>query len=469
MDITITKSDITWNYAAKIFSLSASLIIMPFVLSLLSAEEVGMNYLMATISSIVILIDFGFGPQFGRNFTYVNSGAQTLLKEGVTQENNNTINYHLLAVLLKTAKQVYQRLSLVALILMLTLGTLYIYNVTNGFVTVKNSLWIWIIYSVSVYFNFYYSYYTTLLTGSGMIAESSKAMMLTRTVQIILNIIMLYLNCGLFAVVISNLLAPFAERYYCYRVYFTRELRDKINVPISQNEIKETFSTIWYNAKKMGINMIGSYAINKLGMFLVGLYLPLTTVGSFGLLVQLTTILVGVAVIMNNSYMPMFSKYRINGQSIELKKLFSFTVIIFWLIMLSGSLVMIFLGNPILRFIDSNTLLPSKLICSCYLLILALESNHSIFAGFITTNNEVPFVIPSLVSGALIALFTFIGLHFLKFTLLGVVLTQGIIQLSYNNWYWPHYVLKDLECGFFDFLRYGISFTKEKVNNLLKQ
>ena len=462
MDIKITRSDLIWSYIAKVFSLSTGLIIMPFILNMLTAEEVGMNYLMITVSSIVMLIDFGFGPQFGKNFTYVNSGAQALLREGVQENNNGIINYHLLAVLLKTAKQVYRRLSIAALILMLTLGSFYIYNVTEGFKTVKNSQWIWIIYSFSVYFNFYYSYYTTLLTGSGMIAEASKATIITRMVQIILNILMLYMNYGLFAVVISNLLAPFAERYYCYRKYFTPELKKNINLEIHQEELNQTFNIIWYNAKKMGINLIGSYAINKLGLFLIGLYLPLYVVGSFGLLIQVSSILAGVAIIMFNNYTPMFAKYRVNRNYIELKQLFSYTVILYWGIMILGSLIIVLYGNTILNIISSNTLLPSELICFFYLFIITLEYNHSIFASFITTNNEVPFVKAGIVSGIIIAVLIFLGLQFFNFNLLDVVLVQGLIQLVYNNWYWPRYVLKDLKCNIKEFIGYGFSYIRKK-------
>lgn len=94
MIIEISKKDILWSYIAKFFQVSSGVIILPLVLRLLTAEEIGMNYLMLTVSSIVALLDFGFGPQFGRNFTYVNSGAQSILREGVCKDVNGTINYH---------------------------------------------------------------------------------------------------------------------------------------------------------------------------------------------------------------------------------------------------------------------------------------------------------------------------------------------------------------------------------------
>jgi hypothetical protein len=132
-NINITKKDVAWSYVAKFFQIGTGFITLPLVLHLLTPEEVGMNYLMMTISSIIGLLDFGFSPQFGRNFTYVNSGARRLLKEGVEYSDNKSIDYHLLSILLKTARTVYQRLSIFSVALMLTAGTGYIYYVTKGF------------------------------------------------------------------------------------------------------------------------------------------------------------------------------------------------------------------------------------------------------------------------------------------------------------------------------------------------
>ena len=101
MDIKITKKDILWSYIGRFFGIASSFITLPIVLHMLSPEEVGMNYLMATVSSLVGLLDFGFSPQFGRNFTYVNSGAKKLLKEGVDTEE----------ILLKDLVKEYYRLS----------------------------------------------------------------------------------------------------------------------------------------------------------------------------------------------------------------------------------------------------------------------------------------------------------------------------------------------------------------------
>ena len=166
MGVEITKKDVTWSYVAKLFQIGSGLVTLPLILRLLTKEEVGMNYLMLAVSSIVGLMDFGFSPQFGRNFTYVNSGARRLCREGVEEERGCSIDWHLLSVLISTARFVYRRLSVLALIVMLTFGTGYIWYLTECFTNVNNSLYIWILYSFSTYCNIYFSYYSACLPAA---------------------------------------------------------------------------------------------------------------------------------------------------------------------------------------------------------------------------------------------------------------------------------------------------------------
>ncbi|MBL3945452.1 polysaccharide biosynthesis protein, partial [Bacteroides thetaiotaomicron] len=63
--MSVGKSDIIWSYIAKFLGIASGLLVLPFILNRLTAEEMGLNYLMLTIGSMVSLLDFGFSPQFG--------------------------------------------------------------------------------------------------------------------------------------------------------------------------------------------------------------------------------------------------------------------------------------------------------------------------------------------------------------------------------------------------------------------
>ena len=123
---------------------------------MLSTEEIAMNYIMLTIGSMVALLDFGFAPQLSRNLTYVFSGVESICKEGLNTAKTSEVNYHLLKSVLQSAKRIYRSISLLALFILLTAGTCYIYHFTEGFTNVDNSIAIWILYSISVYFNIYF-------------------------------------------------------------------------------------------------------------------------------------------------------------------------------------------------------------------------------------------------------------------------------------------------------------------------
>ena len=465
-EISITKKDVAWSYISKVLQLASGFITLPLVLHLLSAEEVGMNYLMLTVGSLVSLFDFGFSPQFGRNITYCYSGADRLCKVGLSPNVSGNVNFHLLSVVISTAKFVYRRLSLIVLLIMLSFGSLYIYRVTDGFSNVSHAFLIWLIYSVSTFFNVYFSYYTSLLTGSGMIAESCKASLLGRISYLLICIGLLLAGCGLFSIVISNLIAPFIQRFYCYKVYYTSKLRANLDVEISKSEIKETFQIIWYNAKKLGITFLGAFVITKFGMFIIGFYLPITVIGSYGLLMQLSTILVGFASSLFYTYEPRFSNFRVNNQLYELKSLFSFVILVFWVVMILGSLVIFFGGDTILSLIKSKTMLPSKWVCGVYLVSVILENNHSQFASLIITKNEVPIVPSSLISGLFILILTFVSLQFTSLGLLGVVLVPFFVQLSYNNWRWPLFIFKDLNYNIKEFFSLGFAKSESVISNL---
>lgn len=469
MKIDITKKDIIWGYFAQFFSMASGLLVLPFILRLLTPEEIGMNYLMLTVGSMVSLFDFGFAPQFGRNFSYIFSGAQVLHKEGVELNNaaNRDVNYRLLSTMIGTAKSIYQIISIVVLVVMLTLGTLYIHKVTHGFSNVNNSLLIWIVYSVSTFFNVYYTYYTSLLTGQGKIMESKKAMVYSKLVYIFLVLILLFTGVGLLGVCIANLIAPFVSRYLSYRYFFTADLKNRINeFKVSKAEKHELFSIIWYNSKKLGLVFIGAYAITRFSMFLAGLYLPLAEISSYGLMTQLTGIILTIAGTLFQIMQPTLSSHKVNNNKEELLKTFSFTMGIMYTLFILGGVFLVYIMPTLLTLVKSNVLLPATSIIVLYLIVMLLETNHSTFATIIVISNSVPFMSISLITGGLIALGSYFSLAFTNMGLIGLVLVQGIVQLAYNNWKWPVVVCKEYGIGFFEFIYESFVQVFVKLNSI---
>jgi O-antigen/teichoic acid export membrane protein len=456
--INVSRGDVYWSYLAQIFNVGSGLIVLPYVLSKLTSEEIGLNYIMLTFSSFVALLDFGFTPQFSRNISYVLGGAQALRKEGIEVAETSFINYRLLATTIEVGRFVYKRLAAIALILLLSIGSWYIWHVTNGGVEVSNSFLVWLVFSVGVYFNIYFAHYQSLLIGAGLIRDYNRALIFSRIVYIGMAYLFLLSGFSLLGVVIANVTAPFVSRYIAYKAFFSEKLRKNIeNELITKEEISETFEIIWHNARKLGLVMIGSFAIGKFSMFIAGLFLPLSDIASFGLMSQLFGILSTISGVFFNSHQARFSSLRAQGNKQTLLQEFAYSMVVFYVLFVVGSFFLILAVPKLLLIIGAAVELPSIMICGLFALVLLLEANHSNFASFIVTANDVPFVRSALIAGAVICILDLVVLKWSNFGLIGLVLIQGVVQVAYANWKWPLSVLKEFNLRFSAFLLLGIT------------
>jgi hypothetical protein len=57
-------------------------------------------------------------------------------------------------------------------------------------------------------------------------------------------------------------------------------------------------------------------------------------------------------------------------------------------------------------------------------------------------DNTVPFVKASIISGIAIVVVSILSIKLTHLGIIALILSQGIVQLAYNNWYWPVYVIR---------------------------
>jgi len=435
------------------------------MLRLLTAEEIGMHYLMLTAGTLAALFDFGFAPQFGRNVSYVFSGAREIRREGVQIiRSQEEIHYHLLSNMIQTARLFYRVLGLLVLLALLGFGTWYIYQVTDGFIKVENSLAIWIIFSLSTFFNLNFAYYTALLTGQGLIMESKKALLFGKLAYIALAFLFLFTGLGLLGVTLAGLITPFVQWGFAHHYFFRPALREKLALHrITLREKWELFRILGYNASKLGLVLIGAFAVTRFSLFLAGLYLSLPETAAYGLMVQLFSIINTLSGTLFGIYQPRLAALRVEDDRDRMLREFAFSMQVFYILFLAGAGTLLFTGSWFLGLIGSNAALPAMSILALYGLVVFLEGNHANFATFIITNNDIPFVPSSLVAGAVIVSGSFMVLKYSAFGLVGLVLVQGLTQLAYANWRWPLVVCKSFHISFPQFLLLGIRETRRKM------
>ena len=472
MKDNLKKSDIIWSYGAKLLPMSTGLITLPIILHTLSETEIALNYVFMTITSLVTLFDMGFSIQFSRNFVSVFSGGQDILAEGFTKNVSQTINYRLLFLLIKSAKVVYFLLALILTTFLLTGGTWYIYDFTQGFTALNNSLCLWITYTISTVIDFYFKFYTPLLLGQGRIAEVSKISVYGQIIKVIAMLILLYLGFGLWSLVFSTLIVVIYSRVTSHHYFYTQQMKKNLlGFKAKVSEIKDICKTLWYNAKQQSIIRVCSFAATQLGIFYTGLFLVKQDVAGYGLLMQLVGIISTLANILNYSYTPLFSSLRIKGENEKLYKYLCISLGSCYIFYLIGGLFLFLVIPLLLDLIKSNATLPVFSISFIYFLCRLLQDQHCICSMFLSTKNYVY----DLQSSSIIGFANAFGLYFiLKYTdlkLLGVVLVQFIIALCYPDWKWPWEVCKDMNVSYFKLLKDSmgifISICIDQVKNII--
>lgn len=452
-EISVDKKDVFWSYLAQILSMGAGIFTLPFILSKLSTAEIGVNYILITVGSVMALVDLGFAPQFARNFTYVFSGAQELQKVGVGKTGDE-VNYHLLSSLLKTARYIYAVLAGIALVLLLAIGTPYLYKTTSGFTAVPNVLAVWIVYCFGVLFQVFYSYYFSMLLGAGKIKEQKYAVIGNKVIYIVILISGLYLGWGLLSVAFAQMLSPFFGRALSYHYFYDDALKARLreHKDIERKEVVGVFRTLWYNAKRTAIMQVGGYAILRFSMFIAGLYLTLEEFASYGLMVQLVGFMGTVSCTFMQISQPRFASLRAKGDNIRLLKDFSRALWVYYVLFIGGSIVFVLFGQQLLQLIKSNADLPNATILLIYCIVMFLENNHANFAILISSNNNVPFAPASIMTGIAVCIGTFIVMRYTMLGIMGLIIVQGICQLAYQNWKWPKVALDEFNISYFRLL-----------------
>lgn len=450
----ITKTHIIWNYIGAILNHGISIFILPLVLQFLTSSELGMWYVFGSIAALASLVDFGFSPTIMRNITYTFGGAKRLLAEGVEKcERGDEPNFELLSALLGASKKIYLGLAIFSGLILSSVGTLYINSLVAE--TVQDYMLAWIINVLAVTINMYYSFWAPVLKGVGGVKEANQSILYSRVVYLVIAVVGLIIGRGLVGLSLANLISGLLMRVLS-KIYFHRIVGRRKLVKNSKISIRPILNIIWPNAKKSGVVTVGAWLITRSTTLLCSSFLGLEVTSQYGLSLQLLSFVFTFSTLLFNSYVPELAYLHIENNNDRYHMILSRSMVVQWTVGIFGAVFIIVGGDLVLELFNSNSsLLPLKSLILLSL-VLFLEQNHSTFATAITLGNQVPFVKSALISGTAIVLFGFIVLKFTAFGILGLIVVQGIVQLAYNNWYWPRMVMRSTGLSPLRMLRYFI-------------
>lgn len=432
----------TWGLLNQGCNIFIPFIIIFFSYKYLPIEVASVWVIFLSMIALITLFDFGLSPAIVRNVSYVLSGAQNLVKNGIDDIIiKESISYTLLSRLLYDIKKMYLFLSLLAFFVVVLGGCIYFYYISPHALRLE-VIYSWFLFSSALVINLVYLYYIPVLTGLGEIESSYKANIFGRVVWLFLSLITLAYFPSMLVLSLCFIFSVFINRYMCYFFYIRNEhikTIDKVDIGT-----ESTIPVIGHNATKLGIVSFGAFLINRSTTLIVGLVCPIIIAGQFVLTMQVFFALMAISNILLSIKMPEISQAVARRDSTTIRSLV-FKVISFSLsIYILGFTTFFLLAEYILPSLGVELSFLSQNYLFILGLVYLLEMNHSICATIITSKNKVPFVFASLISGGAIILLSVILSMYFGYGVIGLILAQGFVQLAYNNWKWPLMVYNEL-------------------------
>ena len=465
----IDISDVIWNYIGTIFSMGLGFFMLPILLKFLSADMLGIWYVMVSLSNIATLFTFGFTPAFSRNVNYCWNGARRLSKVGKDEEtitDDNQVDYHLLNVVMKSCKLVYLFIAILASVLIGIIGNFHLINI-SGDIFNHNIEISWIIMVLAIYLNIYYAYYSSFLVGIGMVKESNKILVMSGCIRLLVMFVLMKYGLGILGATLAYLVWGIVFRCCSkYVFYHSKCMKEAVHVfKRNKIEIKEVFhciDTIWYNAWRDGMVSLSDYLQTQASTLVCSLFLSLSDTAAFSLTTQLITSLGKGARSIDNAYAPEYQGAYIKGDIIRLKETKALCLTAFSIVYWIGIVAILLVGIPILQVIKPEVLLSISFIL-IYGLYQFILTYRNIFGAYLSATNRVIYWKAYVLTGVgSIALYTVI-LNYFGGGIWTIVFTSIVCELSYNFWKWQSIVNRELGLEYPSLFTLGIKMIKDKL------
>lgn len=466
MKVNIGKKDLIWSYIGTIMSMGTNLLMLPFLLYYLNDDMLGLWYIFASVGAIATLFDFGFSVTFARNITYCWSGAKELKREDVAFAQNSEPDFVLMKRVLATCKIIYGIISAIALILLLSIGTAYIFYVSRE-IKGLTPVVAWIIYAIAVFFNLYYGYFSSFLRGVGAVDQANKNTVYARCIQIVLTIMLLAMGTGLIGACIAYVaygtVFRILGKYHFYKYKEIGKNLAQVREKVSKHDVKDMFQVVWHNAWRDGAISVANYFCNQASTVICSMYLPLSQTGIYSLGVQIASAIAQIAGTMYNAYQPELQSAYVNGKTEKIRNIMSMIVMSFVYLFTLGTLGFTVVGLPLLKIIKPNSIIePSVLLLLC--LYQFMLKFRNCYTSYFSSTNRIIYVNGFIVSAALNVGLSFLMIGLFQLGIWGLISAQIISQAVYNVWHWPILAHHEMKLSAAEMVKIGT----EESWNLLK-
>ncbi len=452
----IKNSATLMTWSNQFVNVGSALFILPLLLKRFDELEIAFWFLVNVFLQLAKLADSGFGPTLIRAVSYFKAGAQKLPLnkedfEKLEVEGKGVPNLSKMADLLFTSKRIYLILGLFSVLLMGTLGVAVIWNIFSLSGYRQDFIWAFILSVVNSYFILQIVKWTSFMTGLDFVAKSNSFYSMVGLVRVFAYIAVLLIYPSVLLLMAFNFLSSFVILFYLRN--FVRKWFAKQSLDLGLHKVFdiEIFKSIWPATWKLGGIYWGNYLITYGTSIIIAQVDNAALMAGFLFTQRIMFIVRRIAEAPFYANIQKTYKLLAVKDFISLKKLVSMNVFLSMGIVFSSLMVIGIFGNWGLELLGIETRIVLPFIYVIMLAMTAFEIHAAMHATIYSSTNQIPFLIPSLVSGITVIVFGFMVLPI--YGLIGLVLLQFLIQLSFNYWYSWYLSLKLLKWPLKDYIR----------------
>lgn len=462
-----SSKDVAWSYVGTAFSLGSSFVLLPFLTGMLSAADLGLWYVFLAVASLGQLFEFGFNPAFARNFVYCLNGARELLREGGGRvSKDGSVDWHLYRTLLKAAKLLYAAISIIVLLLVSTVGTMYVMAISGG---LEGALLVsWAVFVVAIFCNLYYLYALSNLSGLADVVGENKAKTFSSIVRLAVSIGLLFAGWGLLAAAIGYLMQGLMLRLLAR--YYAGLHADVVEgvfgdvEPVTRRQVVSALKAISPVACKNGADQLALYAATQGTSIVCSVYFTLAQTGVYSLGLQVASALATFCYAYPKAFYPSYQAAFARRDATRQRDIVQRCLPIFWAMALVGVAGVIFIAFPLLRLVKPESI-PSAALFLLMAAYIVLLQHHTVFCNFILATNKIPFLRSFIVSSLAGVMLSVLLVGWAGMGIEGLILGQATAQAVYNNWKWPHVVARELSTSYPALFLGGVKYWLSKMKH----
>ena len=440
MNFKIILKNITFITWVNQFSgLIGSILVLPVLISNYSPEYIALWLFMQSVISFGMLGDSGFGSTLTRSVASLKSGALSVSSENLAKGNilfsSPEIIQEKLSNILHTSKYIYGFLSIISFVLVLLYGYFGGANIFSFIKDQNLTMFCLLASSFTCLFQLLNVRLTSFLKGIGKITIEKNIDTFINITKNITLLVLLLFSANFYLLFIVLILGQLLKNIIIYIKLKSLNLNNT-NKPIFD---KQLFRELLIPSWKLGVMNIGAFLITQSSILVISQIDDKVLIASYLLTYKVLFFLYSFFISPVYSHIPIFSKLYVEKKTKVLTDKISLLFISNILLFILVSILFLYFGGYLISLIKTDILFLDHSFTLIIIITLTLELIHSMFATVYLSTNKVPFLIPAILSGIIITLLSFYLVP--DYGLLGVLFSQFIVQLCFNNWY-PIYLFR---------------------------